>query len=174
MSSPTISIGAPARRDPSLHEAMQKLAGGVTVITTGIGDDRTGLTATSATSLSLAPPAMIVCISRSASAWPVIKRYRHFCVNVLARDHRDVAERFAGRDGLKGKDRYATARWVSLSTGALALEDALAAIDCELEDYFERHSHAIVIGAVRAVRLGEGEALLRARGGYGTYASLEV
>jgi 3-hydroxy-9,10-secoandrosta-1,3,5(10)-triene-9,17-dione monooxygenase reductase component len=174
MSSPLISIDAPANQEPSLYEAMQKLAGGVTVITTGIGDDRTGLTATSVASLSLAPPSMIICVNRNASAWPMIKRYRHFCVNVLAHHHRDIAERFSGRDGLKGKDRYATARWTPLATGALALEDALAAVDCELEDYLERHTHAIVIGAVRAVRLGEGDALLRARGGYGTYASSEL
>jgi flavin reductase (DIM6/NTAB) family NADH-FMN oxidoreductase RutF len=153
---------------------MQHFVGGVTIVTAGIGDDRTGFTATSVASLSLSPPAMIVCVNRNASAWPMIKRYRHFCVNVLADHHRDLAERFSGRDGLKGKDRYQTARWTTLATGALVLDDAVAAIDCALEEQIERHTHAIVIGAVKAARIGKGNALLRGQGCYGAYAHLEL
>jgi flavin reductase (DIM6/NTAB) family NADH-FMN oxidoreductase RutF len=34
------------------------------------------------------------------------------------------------------------------------LEGALAAIDCTVEEVIERHSHAIVIGRIEAVDLG--------------------
>jgi flavin reductase (DIM6/NTAB) family NADH-FMN oxidoreductase RutF len=154
---------------PSLRDAMRLAAGGVSVITAGIGDERTGLTVTTATSLSIDPPAMLVCINRSASAAPIIRSRRHFCVNILAAHHRPLADRFAGVGGIKGLARYADAHWVTLETGALALDDALAAIDCEVEDYIERNSHAIVIGAVRALRLGRGEPLVHKNGTYGTF-----
>ena len=39
-------------------------------------------------------------------------------------------------------------------TGAPALVDALASLDCRVEEIFERHTHAIVIGGVQAVRVG--------------------
>ncbi|TIT82273.1 MAG: hypothetical protein E5W45_02130, partial [Mesorhizobium sp.] len=59
-----------------------------------------------------------------------INQHRHFCVNVLLADQMAIAERFAGRGGLKGSARYEGASWSALATGALALEDSLAAVDC--------------------------------------------
>jgi flavin reductase (DIM6/NTAB) family NADH-FMN oxidoreductase RutF len=154
---------------PSLRDAMRQVAGGVSVITAGIGDERTGLTATSAVSLSVDPPTMIICVNRAASAWPVMRRHRHFCVNVLAEHHQPVADRFAGRGGVKGAARYDEADWQVLATGALALDGALASVDCEIEEFIDRHSHSIIIGAVRAVRVNPGRPLVYAQGGYGGF-----
>jgi flavin reductase (DIM6/NTAB) family NADH-FMN oxidoreductase RutF len=39
-----------------------------------------------------------------------------------------------------------------LMTGAPALVEALASLDCRVEENLERHTHAIVIGAVQGVR----------------------
>jgi len=157
---------------PTLKDAMRQVAGGVFVITTGIGEERTGLTATSAVSLSIAPPTMIVCINREASALPIIRSRGHFCVNVLGARHREVADRFAGRGGTKGVARYAEASWSPLVTGALALDDALASIDCEAEEFIERHSHVIVIGAVRALQVREGRPLIYSQGEYAALAPM--
>jgi flavin reductase (DIM6/NTAB) family NADH-FMN oxidoreductase RutF len=155
----------------SLKDAMRQVAGGVSVITAGVGEECTGLTVTSAVSLSIEPPTMIVCVNRAASAWPVMRDHRHFCVNALASHHHAVADRFAGRGGAKGPARYVEASWSVLATGALALDEAIASIDCEIEDIVERHSHAIVIGAVRAVRVRQGEPLIYRQGRYGIFAA---
>lgn len=153
----------------SLRDAMRHVAGGVSVITAGIGNDRTGLTVTSAISLSLEPPTMIVCVNRGASSWPVIRKHRHFCVNILSHAHREVAERFAGRNGIKGPERYAGASWTTLVTQAAVLDGAIAAIDCTVEEFIERHSHAIVIGEVKAVRVNGGKPLVYGQGRYGAF-----
>jgi flavin reductase (DIM6/NTAB) family NADH-FMN oxidoreductase RutF len=150
----------------TLKDAMRLVAGGVSVLTAGEGDERTGLTVTSAASLSIDPPTMIVCVNRNASAVPVIARRRHFCVNVLSAEHESVADRFAGRGGAKGAARYEAVEWRPQATGALALEGAIATIDCEVEEMIERHSHVIVIGAVRAVTARPGEPLVYSRGRY--------
>jgi flavin reductase (DIM6/NTAB) family NADH-FMN oxidoreductase RutF len=128
--------------------AMRHLAGGVSVITAGRGKDITGMTVTSVTSLSVDPPTLIVSINREASSWPLIKRLGVFGVNILTADQLDVAERFTGKGGLKGADRFAGAQWFTRASGVPLLAGALAAIDCEVEDIVERHSHAIVIGRV--------------------------
>lgn len=151
---------------PTLKDAMRLVAGGVCVVTAGDGEERTGLTVTSAASLSIDPPTMIICVNRNVSALPVIVRRRHFCVNVLSADHEPVADRFAGRGGLKGAARYGDAEWRPQATGALALQGAIATIDCEVEEMIERHSHVIVIGAARAVKTGPGEPLVYSRGRY--------
>jgi flavin reductase (DIM6/NTAB) family NADH-FMN oxidoreductase RutF len=130
------------------RSAMRHLAGGVSVITVGRGKEITGMTVTSVSSLSVDPPTLIVSINRQSSSWPLLKRHGFFGVNILNADQLDVAERFTGKDGLKGADRFAGAEWVTRASGVPLLVGALAAVDCEVEEIVERHSHAIVIGRV--------------------------
>ncbi|HEY0235480.1 MAG TPA: flavin reductase family protein [Afipia sp.] len=132
--------------------AMRRLSGGVSVITAGRGHDITGMTVTSVSSLSVDPPTLLVCINRNASSWPLILRHRAFGVNILGAGHVEIAERFAGKGGVKGAERFAGAQWSTRITGVPLLEGALAAIDCEVEDVVERHSHGIVIGRVLDTR----------------------
>ena len=83
--------------------AMRHLAGGVSVITVGRGNDITGMTVTSVSSLSVDPPTLIVSINRESSSWPLLKRDGFFGVNLLTADQLDVAERFTGKDWTKGR-----------------------------------------------------------------------
>jgi flavin reductase (DIM6/NTAB) family NADH-FMN oxidoreductase RutF len=142
------------------RNAMRQLTGGVSVITAGRGRDASGMTVTSVSSLSVGPPALIVSINRESSSWPLVKRYGFFGVNILTSDQIDIAERFTGKSGLKGADRFAGARWTTRASGVPLLVGALAAIDCEVEDVVERHSHAIVIGRVLDVAVSARTAAL--------------
>src|SRR5580704_15552949 len=76
----------------SFRGAMRELGGGVSVITVGIGTERSGMTATSVSALSLDPPTLIVCVNKGSSTWPLLLRYRSFGVNILHAGHQDVAE----------------------------------------------------------------------------------
>lgn len=151
-----------------LKQAMRHVAATVSVITAGT-QDRTGATVTSATALSVDPPTMIVNINRTSSSWPVIARHGHFCVNILSDDQQDIADRFAGKGGLKGTARYEGAEWTTLASGAPVLSEALSAIDCEVEHIIERHTHAIIIGRVLAITQKDGAPLLYHNGVYGTF-----
>jgi flavin reductase (DIM6/NTAB) family NADH-FMN oxidoreductase RutF len=140
--------------------AMRHLAGGVSVITAGRGKDISGMTVTSVSSLSVEPPTLIVSVNRESSSWPLLRRYGFFGVNILTADQVDVAERFAGKDGLKGAARFAGGQWFTRASGVPLLAGALAAIDCEVEDVVERHSHAIVIGRVLDLQISSRTAAL--------------
>ncbi len=142
------------------RNAMRQLSGGVSVITAGKGRDISGMTVTSVSSLSVDPPSLIVSLNRESSSWPLVKRYGFFGVNILTSDQVDIAERFTGKGGLKGADRFAGAQWTTRASGVPLLADALAAIDCEVEDIVERHSHAIVIGRVLDVAVSARTAAL--------------
>lgn len=128
------------------------LAGAVSVLSVGEGQDRTGLTATSVSAFSAEPPTLAVMVNTASSSWQAIRRFERFCINVLARDQHIVAENFAGRGGISGPQRYANASWTTLSSGAPVLEGALANIDCVLDEAIIRHSHAIVLGRLVALR----------------------
>ena len=143
----SIKIDSGASSD-DFRRAMRHLAGGVSVITVGRGKDITGMTVTSVTSLSVDPPTLIVSVNRESSSWPVLKRHGVFGVNILTADQVDIADRFTSKSGLHGADRFSGAEWMTRASGVPLLVGALAAVDCEVEDIIERHSHAIVIGRV--------------------------
>ena len=138
------------------RRAMREIAAGVASVACGAGENRAGCTVTALTSLSLNPPTLLVCLGRDALTLTRLRESGAFSVNFLAPRHREIADLFAGRDGVHGAERFALGRWTSLITGAPMLADALAAIDCRVEEIIERHTHAIVIGAMAGVRQGEG------------------
>ena len=155
----------PADAD-NLKAALRTLGGGVSIITAGEGEARTGATVTSATALSVEPARMLVSLNRSSSTWPVVSRFGHFAINIAGADHEALANQFAGRGGLRGPDRYRGADWTTAVSGAPLLVNAAAAIDCIVEEAIERHSHVLVIGKVLAIRLGSGHSLLYQDGRY--------
>lgn len=142
------------------RSAMRHLTGGVSVVTAGRGREISGMTVTSVTSLSADPAALIVGINRDASSFPLVKRYGAFGVNILRADQIAIAERFAGKGGLTGLERFAGAEWTIGVSGVPLLAGALAALDCEVEEIVERHSHGIVIGRVRQISNSTREAAL--------------
>lgn len=135
--------------------AMRQLPGGVSVITVGRGRDITGMTVTSVSALSLEPPTIIVSVNRSSSSWPLISREGRFGVNFLGSHQREVGERFSGKGGLKGADRFLGIPWQWLPSGVPILLNTLASLDCVVEELVERHSHGIVIAGVRDIRYSD-------------------
>jgi flavin reductase (DIM6/NTAB) family NADH-FMN oxidoreductase RutF len=153
--------------ETAFRQTMREFASGVCILTTGSGDDRAGLTATSVASLSVEPPTLLVCVHRASSSYPVISQFGAFAVNVLAADQHEYAERFAGDSGQRGSERYRGGRWQTLPSGVACLADSVAVFDCEVDEIIERHTHAIVIGRVRRLMVGAGSgALVYWRGAY--------
>lgn len=148
---------------------MRHVAGAVSIITAQYDGARAGLTATSLTALSAEPPTVVICVNRAASAWPTIERAGHFAVNLLGAHQRSIADRFTGRGGHRGEARFGEGHWTRFVTGAPVLSDALASLDCSIDEVIERHSHVLLIGRVKAIRISAGaEALLYWRGLYGS------
>ena len=50
------------------RNAMRNLASGVAIVTTGVGDSRRGLTASSVTSICIEPPCLLVSINTKSEA----------------------------------------------------------------------------------------------------------
>jgi flavin reductase (DIM6/NTAB) family NADH-FMN oxidoreductase RutF len=96
-----------------------------------------------------------------------LREARAFSISLLAARHEALAHRFSGHGGAHGPRRFDGVEWITLSTGAPVLADAISAFDCLVEEVIERHSHAIVLGAVVSLSEGVDEpALTRRRGEY--------
>jgi flavin reductase len=146
---------------------MRRLAAGVSIVTTIDGDTPHGLVATSVSSVCAEPePSLLICINRDSSSHDVIDRAKVFCVNILSANHIELAQRFSLPE-FRGR-RFEHCSWKPLVTGAPALSSALASFDCEITHVMPVHSHTIFVGAVRDLKLWQGEidALLYLDGQY--------
>lgn len=128
-------------------QAMSIIPGPVSLVTTGKGDTRMGLTVSSLCSLSADPPSLIVCVNKNAGAHEELLKRGVFGVNVLKPDQSDLATLFSQ----KGVDRFASKEWRQGLSGAPLLNSALIAFDCRLERAVDGFSHTILIGAVTEI-----------------------
>jgi flavin reductase (DIM6/NTAB) family NADH-FMN oxidoreductase RutF len=131
----------------AFRAAMRAVVGQVSVITLGAAGARTGLTLTSATSLSTEPPMLIACINRSASAHGLLALGAPIGWQVLGAHQQDVADRFAGRGGLQGEARFDGADWHG-EHGAYLLAGAALACAAVVDDLIDRATHTIVIARI--------------------------
>ncbi|WP_280889126.1 flavin reductase family protein [Streptomyces sp. LBL] len=62
-------------------------------------DGPVGFTCQAFSSLSLRPPRIVLCPSRTSTTWPIISARGSFCVNVLAENQRSLGIQFAQSGG---------------------------------------------------------------------------
>lgn len=149
------------------RSALRSYAGAVTIVAAGLIGERCGLTATAVCSVSDNPPTMLACVNVKSAANAQIAAQGCFSINVLASIHHELAKRFAGHDGLSGEERFTTANWSVLATGAPVLMDALVVLDCRLIEARKLGSHTVFMGTVAACRSEPGlEPLVYVNGGF--------
>ena len=161
---------APAVSAETFREAMRELASGVALATTLVEGARAGCVVSSFVSLSLTPPSVLVCLNAGSSTWRAVEKSGVFALNILGHGHEALARRFADA-AISGAARFEAGAWRTLATGAPVLEDALAAVDCRVEQVVPYATHVIVIGAALGVARGpQGPALAHRHGRFGALA----
>src|SRR5205085_404719 len=120
----------PARRPDarSFRDVLGRFATGVTFITAAPDGKPAGLIVNAFTSVSLEPPLVAFCPSRSSLTWSRMRRTGYFAVNVLGQEH----EQFVAHASPAGADRFADLDWKPGHAGLPLLTDALATLECEI------------------------------------------
>lgn len=140
----------------SFKAAMRRFATGVAIVTTRFEGRIHGFTANAFASVSAEPPTLLICVSRTARAHPLISAAQHFCVNVLALEQRALAERFAGGEP---SQRFDGVAYHDGATGSPILHDTLAHFDCRLGEELTASTHTIFLGDVIDAGSRDGEPL---------------
>jgi len=140
---------APAPDAPTLdtrpfRDALGRFATGVAFVTAAPDGEPTGLIVNSLASVSLDPPLVSFCPSRSSLTWQRMRRTGRFGVNVLGRQH----QHFAKRATPPGADRFADLDWQPGRHGQPLLTDALASLECQIVAQHPAGDHWIVVGRV--------------------------
>lgn len=129
-----------------LRNALSAFPTGVTIVTTTDDTGRWwGFTATSFCSVSMSPPLVLVCLSKSAECHPAFSAADEWAIQVLHQGHSDLATRFATR----GADKFARGGFRTSEFGAPVLGEAVATLHCRLHERHDAGDHTILVGDVQ-------------------------
>ncbi|MBP0630545.1 flavin reductase family protein [Cupriavidus sp. AcVe19-1a] len=147
----TIISGEVALAD-QFKGALRRLASSVAVVSSADGSRLIGMTATAVTSVSLAPPTLLVCVNRSANLHAAVARSGCFRVSYLGQAQSHVAAMFGG--GVPQDERFATSEWRQDPDGP-SLVGSLTEFACTLDQAVDCGTHTVFIGRVKNVVDGQ-------------------
>ncbi|URN13522.1 flavin reductase family protein [Streptomyces radiopugnans] len=152
----------PSGTAPNVEECRdyyRKLTAGVAVVTAGGAAGWSASTVSTVTSVSLSPPVILCCLSRSSDTLVAIREARRFAVHLLADHQADVADRCSRLPG--GSTRLRDLRSeVRVIDGAPVIPGALAVSWCDLHSTTVVGDHVVVYGQLVSVDVAHGRPLL--------------
>lgn len=145
--------------------AMRRLAASVAIVVAKGENGPVGIAATSITSLTVDPPAVLVCVNRAASLHALLVPTAPLSVNLLSHDQREVSAAFGG--GLPNSERFAVGDWQETPAGVPQLRGAQANLTCVIDAMLAYGTHSIVIARVLSATVSDEVApLIYQDGGY--------
>jgi flavin reductase (DIM6/NTAB) family NADH-FMN oxidoreductase RutF len=127
---------------------MRRLAATVTLVTTSDAQgQRYGMLATSVTSVTMEPPMLLVCVSRTAHVHPALMARKRMCINVLLAEQAELVRAFSS--SLPHDERFANVDCENHTTFGLPyLRNAQALFFCEIDQLVEAGTHSVVLARV--------------------------
>jgi flavin reductase (DIM6/NTAB) family NADH-FMN oxidoreductase RutF len=155
----------PADLPITFKAAMRRLAASVSIVVAKGDQGPVGMAATSITSLTVDPPAVLVCVNRMTSLHALLVPTAPLSVNLLGRHHREVSMAFGG--GTPREERFGVGDWQEAANGLPMLADAQANLECVIDAMLAYGTHSIVIARVIRAAVSETVApLIYQDGGY--------
>jgi flavin reductase (DIM6/NTAB) family NADH-FMN oxidoreductase RutF len=153
----------------SFAAAFRQQAMGVCLLTVQDDMDDVGTTVSSVMSVSLEPPLLAVGLITDAYPAEVLQAVGRCALTVLADRHAIVASRFSSAGRPSARHLLESVPWRRAEhSGAIVLEDGLAAMDCRLAEVLPAGDHVLALLQVEDVPVLDEQAapLIRHRGRY--------
>jgi flavin reductase (DIM6/NTAB) family NADH-FMN oxidoreductase RutF len=153
--SPHNNANGPARTGDTdagnFRDVIRHLASGVTIITSFLGDEPVGLTATAVCSVSATPPLLLISLTANSRTAQGVSATGRFAVHLLPHRARKYAEQFASRTS-----HFDGVRYIRHSGSELpVLADAFGWFVCEVEQKIPAADHTIFVGRVLECELSD-------------------
>lgn len=136
----------PEELPAQFRAAMRRLAASVAVVAARGENGPVGMAATSVTSLTIDPPAVLVCVNRATALHGLLVPTAPLSVNLLARNQQDVSAAFGG--GVPQEERFRIGEWREGPDGVPELVGAQANLACVIDAMLAYGTHSIVIARV--------------------------
>ncbi len=160
--SPPSKAQPPSFSPLEFRSALGMFATGVTIVTARTVEGHLiGLTANSFNSVSLDPPLVLWSLAQAAGSFAMFRAGSHYAINILAKDQKALAERFAR----KGADRWTDVSFTDGLGGAPLLDGAAATFECFNRSRYEEGDHVIFVGEVERCSARAGASPLLFHGG---------
>jgi flavin reductase (DIM6/NTAB) family NADH-FMN oxidoreductase RutF len=115
-----------------------------------------GLTVSSFTTVSLAPPLVLICIDHRSAVLRHFRQASHYGIQILSAAQRDLSTRFATRPDA----RFDGVEWHPGITSVPLIDESLASLECAIRQVLEMGDHTVLLAEVIAAEGGTGEPLL--------------
>lgn len=148
---------------PDFRSVIGRFASGVTVVTTMVGKQRFGSTASAFTSLSLEPPMVLICLNRQTRTAAAVAESGQFGLSILAEEQAALAAHFAS----KAPDKFDGIGVTDGPGGLPLLNNALAHLECAVTEAVPGGTHTVFLAEVRTMTANEGAPLAYFRGRFG-------
>lgn len=156
--------------EAAFRRALGRFATGVTLVTAADEGGPIGLLVNAFASVSLEPPLIAVCPSRSSFTWSRMRTCGAFGVNVLSAEHAEYVRGAARPDA----DRFAGIDYELRDSGVPHIRGAVAFLDCEPVSEHPAGDHWIVVARVRELLTDDVRTpLVFSDGTLGGFTSLE-
>ena len=129
----------------SFLTSMRGITSTVCVISAKMNDAKHAMTATSAVSISIDPPTMLVSVNKEASIHSLMNKNSFFCINVLSQSQQDLAEVCSNSE--EGESRFSNNSW-KIKDSFIYNEQSMSNLFCECTDTLDQSTHTIFIGTV--------------------------
>lgn len=134
----------------AFRNGMACLPGAVNIVTTNLGAEKAGFTATAVCSVSDNPPTLLVCLNRSASVHQRFSQATNLVINTLGAGQDALSNVFGGKAPME--ERFAQGQWDTLVTGAPILASAAVSFDCKITARQSVATHDVFFCEVLAIK----------------------
>lgn len=147
------------------RKALGQFTTGVCIVTARDEDNQPiGLTVNSFTSVSLVPPLVLWCLSKTSMNLNAFLNAPAFSVAILAEDQRGLANHFAKPQ----RDRFANVTWTWSDAGLPIFEGTAATLECRTTETRQAGDHVIFLGEVMRLMSSQEPPLIYQAGTYRT------
>lgn len=149
----------------TMRQSMGHFLTGVAIITTEYKGERSGMTISSLTSISLEPPILMISLNFNTRTLDGVAGSGRFAASILGVKQESVARQFASRGG----ERFADGNFDETPGGLPVITGALAQLECEVVNDYIIGDHHVFFGQVVHSRDRKGDELVFNAGKFGSF-----
>ena len=124
---------------------MAHMTYGIYVLTTRFESTINGMIASWVSQVSYDPPLFMVAVHPNRYSHELLTQSGHFALHILAREQKNLLDRFKGPDT---REKFASIAWEDGVTGCPILEDCIGCMECRITQSMAPGNHTLFVGEV--------------------------
>jgi flavorubredoxin/flavin reductase (DIM6/NTAB) family NADH-FMN oxidoreductase RutF len=152
-------VREPRQPASTTEQAVGRIVGSLCVVTAKQGNIASAMLASWVAQATFNPPGLTVAVAKDRAVEPLMYRGGQFILNILAEgEHLTLMKHFL-KPFAPGEDRFAGVATQAANNGCLLLADALAYLECKVENRMECGDHWLIYAVIENGKVLKPESL---------------